>query len=324
MMGYDVVALGELLVDFAPAGFTGQGNPCFEANPGGAPCNVLAMLAGLGCKTAFIGKVGTDMHGRRLAQVVQQAGIDTAGLVLDKEVDTTLAFVQLNEEGDRDFSFFRRPGADTMLTPQEVETRLINEAEIFHFGSLSLTRQPARSATVEAVQQAQKAGCVISFDPNLRPPLWQDMQEAKRQIVWGIAQCSVLKLAREELEFVSGITDVQQAARWVQGQFGNIKLLFVTDGKNGAQAFAGGNAANYPTYTNVKTIDTTGAGDTFMGCCLYGVLQKGVAGWAAKDLQELLRFANAAASLITTKKGAICSMPSLAEVEALMKEYPQL
>lgn len=312
-MAYDVVALGELLVDFTPAGQSQQGNPCFEANPGGAPCNVLAMLNKLGHSTAFIGKVGTDMHGRRLASVVAQAGIDITGLLQDPNFDTTLAFVALNEEGDRDFSFFRKHGADAMLTKQEVNASLIQQAKIFHFGSLSLTNEPVREATQYAVEVAQQAGCLISFDPNLRIPLWENLQLAKQQILWGCAQCQILKLAKEEMEFITGQQTMQQGANYLFAAYPALQLLFITDGKNGAAAFSREAAHSCPAYMQVATIDTTGAGDTFMGCSLHYILRHSLQNLQSlqpQQLCDLLRFANAAAALVTTKKGAICSMPA--------------
>lgn len=317
-MHYDVVALGELLIDFAPIGTSELGNPCFEANPGGAPCNVLAMLAKLGHKTAFIGKVGADIHGKRLKYVIQDSGINTSGLVVDPNADTTLAFVQLDDKGERDFSFFRRPGADTMLTINELDVWSIQNTRIFHFGSLSLTNQPARGATQKAVKLAKEVGAIISFDPNLRPPLWPSMEDAKEQIMWGCALCDVLKLAKEELEFLTS-RDIANGVDILLRQFPNLKMVFVTDGKNGATAFSGEFKQTCPTYLEVKTVDTTGAGDTFMGCCLHCILENGLEDWTEEKLNKLLRFANAAASLVTTKKGAICAMPQMRDIKMLLE-----
>lgn len=300
-MHYDVVALGELLIDFVPAGTSELGNPCFEANPGGAPCNVLAMLATLGHKTAFIGKVGADIHGKRLKRVIRDVGIHTSGLVIDPDTDTTLAFVQLDENGDRDFSFFRRPGADTMLAEDELDIELIQNTRIFHFGSLSLTNQPVRRATQRAIELAKETGAIVSFDPNLRPPLWPTMEDAREQILWGCAQCDVLKLAKEELEFLAG-QNINDGVDLLCRQFPNLKMVFVTDGKNGATAFAGEHNQTHPTYLEVKTVDTTGAGDTFMGCCLHFILENGLENWTEEKLDNLLCFADAAATLVTAKK----------------------
>ena len=201
---YDVAALGELLIDFTQNGLSEQGNPLFEANPGGAPCNVLAMLRKLGKHCAFLGKVGQDGFGRQLAQVVREAGIDLRGLRYDEEVHTTLAIVQTLPGGDRDFSFYRRPGADANLAPADLDEALLRDCRIFHFGSLSLTGEPCRAATQKAVALAKEGGAIISFDPNLRPPLWDSLDEAKAQIAWGLGQADVVKIADNEMLFMTG------------------------------------------------------------------------------------------------------------------------
>lgn len=322
MMKYDVVALGELLVDFTPAGDSAQGNPLYEANPGGAPCNVLSMLAKLGKKTAFIGKVGDDLHGRFLAQSIRNAGIDDHGLVMATDKDTTLAFVALMPDGDRDFSFIRKAGADIALKASEITTDLISDCRIFHFGSLSLTHEPARSATAAAVNIALENNCLISFDPNLRELLWDSMEMAKEQMLWGCDHCSVIKLAIEELFFLTGINELDEAVTSLRSQFSMIRLVLVTDGKNGAHAFCSGIKASCPTFLEVKTIDTTGAGDTFMGYCLSYLLDRGLDKvfdeLGVAELNEMLRGANAAASLVTTRKGALCAMPSDIEISQLI------
>ena len=315
---YDVVALGELLIDFTENGVSAQGNPIFEANPGGAPCNVLAMLQKLGRKTAFIGKVGDDAFGRTLRQTGLDAGIDMTGLAADERVHTTLAFVQTAPDGDRDFSFYRDPGADMMLAPAEVLDGLIEDAKIFHFGTLSLTDEPVRSATVKAVALARKAGAVISFDPNLRPPLWRDMFVAKAMIAWGLAQAEVVKIADNELEFMTGLTDFDAGAAMLLAEHPNIRLLNVTAGADGSYAYAGGHKAFVPAYRLGGTIETTGAGDTFCACVLNYVLDHGLKGLGVDELTEMLRFANAAAYLVTTKKGAIRAMPDREQVLAVM------
>ena len=315
---YDVVALGELLIDFTENGVSAQGNPIFEANPGGAPCNVLAMLQKLGRRTAFIGKVGDDAFGRTLRQTGLDAGIDMTGLAADERVHTTLAFVQTAPDGDRDFSFYRDPGADMMLAPAEVPDGLIEDAKIFHFGTLSLTDEPVRSATVKAVALARKAGAVISFDPNLRPPLWRDMYVAKAMISWGLAQAEVVKIADNELEFMTGLTDFDAGAAMLLAEHPNIRLLNVTAGADGSYAYAGGHRAFVPAYRLGGTIETTGAGDTFCACVLNYVLEHGLDGLTPDDLGQMLRFANAAAYLVTTKKGAIRSMPEREQIMALL------
>ena len=317
-MTYDVVALGELLIDFTGSGSSAQGNPLFEANPGGAPCNVLAMLSKLDKHTAFVGKVGDDLFGRLLKDTIAGAGIDPAGLVMDARANTTLAFVKNAPDGDREFSFFRNPGADTQLAPSELNEDILKNVRIFHFGSLSLTHQPARSATQKALELAKSDGASISFDPNLRPFLWDSPDEARAQILWGLAQCDIVKVAEEELGFIAGGTSIHERAQWLQQQFPQVKLLLVTKGKAGAEAFCNGLHASQPTFLQIKAIDTTGAGDSFCGCCLAYVLEHGVSGLSQPILEDMLTFANAAASLVSSKKGAIRSMPSMDDIQKLM------
>lgn len=204
---YDVTALGELLIDFTENGTSAQGNPIMEANPGGAPCNVLAMLERLGKKTAFIGKVGKDMFGNQLKAAVEEVGIDTRALIMDEEVHTTLAFVHTYPDGDRDFSFYRNPGADMMLTMDEVPDDLIRDSRIFHFGTLSSTHEGVREATRHAIEVAKEAGCIITFDPNLRPPLWKSLEDARVEIEYGLTKCDVLKISDNEVEFLFDTTD---------------------------------------------------------------------------------------------------------------------
>lgn len=316
-MTYDVIALGELLIDFTASGESSQGNPLFEANPGGAPCNVLAMLAKLGDKTAFVGKVGEDLFGRMLRDTIQEAGIGGAGLILDPAAHTTLAFVRNAPDGDREFSFYRDPGADELLTPGELPD-ILEDTAIFHFGSLSLTREPARSATRAAVERAKKAGAVISFDPNLRPSLWLGPDAAREQMLWGCSVCQVMKVAEEELSFLTGETELEAGQKKLRGMFPNIVLLLVTQGKDGSRAFWKDLSASRPACP-VKAVDTTGAGDTFCGCCLHCLRRWGLEGFDQNRLEEMLSWANAAAGLVTTRKGAIRSMPSPDEVEELLK-----
>ncbi len=317
-MKYDVVALGELLMDFAQYGSSAQGNTIFEACPGGAPCNVLAMLTKLGHKTAFIGKVGKDMFGNELKNVIKNIGIDCNGLVLDKSAHTTLAFVHTMPDGDRDFSFYRDPGADELIRAEEINEEIISDTSIFHFGSLSLTREPARSTTRFAIKKAKTSGAVISFDPNLREPLWKTLDEAKHQMLWGIENCDILKIAEEELEFVTEREEVTDGINCLNERYPNLRIIFVTKGKNGSEVFYKGMHASAPTF-DVKTVDTTGAGDTFCGCCLHYLLEHNLDALTQNNLNEILIFANAAASLITTRKGAIRSMPEQDEIHAIME-----
>lgn len=315
---FDVVALGELLIDFTQNGVSEQGNPLLEANPGGAPCNVLAMLQKLGKSTAFVGKVGEDMFGRQLRKVVEQAGIDLTNLVMDPAAHTTLAFVQTFANGDRDFSFYRDPGADLLLTADEVPEDVIANSRIFHFGTLSMTHPGVREATKRAVACAKDAGALVSFDPNLRPPLWASLEDARAQIAWGLGQCDVLKIADNELEFMTGQTDFDKGAAALQKQHPNIRILNVTAGGAGSYSYYGGRRVFVPAVKLGGTIETTGAGDTFCACALNFVLEHGTENLTESDLTDMLRFANAAAYLVTTRKGAIRSMPEQTEVEALV------
>lgn len=306
---YDVVALGELLIDFTSSGLSAQGNPVFEANPGGAPCNVLAMMAKLDNTGAFIGKLGDDMFGQMLKTSIADAGIDISGLVFDSAANTTMAFVNNKPDGDREFSFFRNPGADTRLSAEDLNIKLLQNCSIFHFGSLSLTHEPARAATQKAASLARESGAIISFDPNLRPPLWADMAEARRQMAWGCGQCDSLKIAEEELVFLSGQEGMAEGAAWLSETLPNIKIVFVTRGAKGAEAFWGGIHVAVPAFRMADTVDTTGAGDTFYGCCLSHMLSLDIGAPDKAELENMVRFANAAAALVTTQKGAQRAMP---------------
>lgn len=321
MKHYDVVALGEMLIDFTANGVSEQGNPIFEANPGGAPCNVLAMLRKLGKGCAFIGKVGDDMFGHQLKAVAEEVGIDMSALRMDADVRTTLAFVKTYADGDRDFSFYRNPGADMMLREDELPMEMIRDARIFHFGTLSMTHEGVRQATKAAVLAAKEAGAIISFDPNLRPPLWSDMTEAKAQIYWGLSQCDVLKIADNEIEFLTGTNNFDKGVDVLRKQCPDIKLINVTAGPNGSYAYYQGKKVFVPSFLLGGTIETTGAGDTFCASVLNFILEHGLEDLSKDDLKEMLRFANAAAYLVTTRKGAIRSMPERAQVEAILNEH---
>lgn len=306
---YDVTALGELLIDFTENGTSSQGNPLLEANPGGAPCNVLAMLERLGKKTAFIGKVGKDMFGTQLKEAVEEVGIDTRNLIMDEEVHTTLAFVHTYPDGDRDFSFYRNPGADMMLNKSEVQEDLIKDSRIFHFGTLSSTHEGVREATRHAIEVAKEAGCIITFDPNLRPPLWKSLDDAKAEIEYGMTKCDVLKISDNEVEFLFGTTDYDKGAALIREKY-NIPLVLITMGKEGSRAYYKDLRVEAAPFLQENTIETTGAGDTFCASALNYVLEHGLDDLTEENLMELLTFANAAASLITTRKGALRVMPS--------------
>lgn len=310
---FDVTALGELLIDFTENGESSQGNPMMEANPGGAPCNVLAMLEKLGKKTAFIGKVGSDMFGNQLKKAVEEVGIDTRNLIMDKNHHTTLAFVHTYPDGDRDFSFYRDPGADMMLTKEEVQKELIQSSRIFHFGTLSSTHEGVREATRHAIELAKEAGCIITFDPNLRPPLWNSLEDARKEIEYGMTKCDVLKISDNEVEFLFDTTDYDKGAALIREKY-NIPLVLITMGKDGSRAYYKDMRVEVAPFLQENTIETTGAGDTFCASSLNYVLEHGLEDLTEENLKELLTFANAAASLITTRKGALRVMPSKEEV----------
>lgn len=316
---FDVTALGELLIDFTENGTSSQGNPLLEANPGGAVCNVLAMLGRLGKKTAFIGKVGQDMFGTQLKNAVEEVGIDTRALFMDEEVHTTLAFVHTYPDGDRDFSFYRNPGADMMLRKDEVPADLIQNSRLFHFGTLSSTHEGVREATRHALEIAKDAGCIITFDPNLRPPLWKSLEDAKREMEYGMTKCDVLKISDNEVEFLFGTTDYDKGAALIREKY-NIPLVLITMGKKGSRAYYKDMRVEAASFLQENTIETTGAGDTFCASILNYVLEHGLDDLTEENLLEMLTFANAAASLITTRKGALRVMPSRQEVIDFISE----
>jgi len=313
MKKIDVIALGELLIDFTENGISENGNPLLEANPGGAPCNVLAMLQNLGKKTAFIGKVGKDAFGKYLAETVQEIGIDITGLMQDEEIPTTLAFVHTAADGDRSFSFYRNPGADMMLTKDEVDYNKIDEAKIFHFGTLSMTHDAVREATKQAVARAKEKGLLISFDPNYRPLLWKDAETAKEMMRYGFSVCDILKISDDEITFVTGKDTIEEAITAFCALY-QPKLMSVTCGKNGSIVIYNGQKVPCGAHIRPDTIETTGAGDTFMACMLNFVLEHGVEDLSESDLLEMQKFAGTAASLITTRRGALKVMPTKEEV----------
>ncbi len=320
---YDVVALGELLIDFTDSGVSEQNNSVFEANPGGAPCNVLAMLKKLGKECAFIGKIGNDIFGRILTDVVKEVGISTEGLVVDSYYNTTLAIVKTYENGERDFSFYRHPGADMMLKADEVNLELIRSAKIFHFGTLSMTDPEVREATKKAIACAKEEGLIVSFDPNYRAPLWNSEEDAKEQIAYGLSVCDVVKISDNEIEMMTGIADFDQSAAQLLQQYPNITLLNLTAGRDGSYAFYKDKKVYRGITHNDGVIEKTGAGDTFCGSMLNFVLEHGLADMTEKDLGDMLTFANTAAYLVTTKKGAIRSMPERNKIEELIREIKE-
>lgn len=315
-MKYDVTALGELLIDLTQNGMSEQGNPILEANPGGAPCNVLSCLSKFGHNTAFIGKVGKDGFGEQLTRGLVETGIDTTGLMYDESVHTTLAVVHTYADGDRDFSFYRNPGADMMLRAEEVDDEIIKNSKVFHFGSLSMTDQPVRSAHLHALKVAEEAGILRSYDPNLRPPLWPDLDTAKENILALMPHCDILKISDNEIQWLSGKEDYDEGIAWLRAQF-DIPLIFLTLGKDGSRAYCGDVRTEQAGF-KMNTIETTGAGDTFFGSVLHHVLTKGFRPYTKEELDEMLRFANAAAALVTTRRGALRVMPSVEEIEAVL------
>ncbi len=310
----DVTAMGELLIDFACREVDAAGYPTMKANPGGAPGNLLAALNCYGCKTAFLGKVGSDAFGHMLIKTMETAGIETKGIVMDDSVFTTLAFVTFDETGNRSFSFARKPGADTQLRFEELDLSMIDDCRDFHFGTLSLTGEPARSATQQAVAYAKEKGKIISFDPNLRKPLWDDLDEAKRQILWGLEQADIVKISDEEVEFLWGVSP-EEGARKLHEEFG-VTLAFVTLGPKGCYYSNGRETGEVETPKGLNVIDTTGAGDIFGGSVLSRILLSGkeITEITGGDLERMTRFACCAASLSTQRSGGISSVVPIEDV----------
>ena len=322
MKRYDVIALGESLIDFVCA--QENGSLKMTGNPGGAPANVLAMLARLGHKTALVSKVGRDAFGGFLRAEFAKAGIDTGYLLSDPQHPTTLAIVQLDAAGNRSFSFYRDRTADVMLSEQELPFAALADTEILHFGSLSLTAEPARSATFAAVRAARAAGALISYDPNLRPPLWRDLDEARALLRRGLEEADLVKISEEEVEFLTGAKEVHQGARLLCGE-SRATLLAVTRGAGGTLFCSGGLQAEANTF-DTACVDTTGAGDASWGAALAWLLEHGAARRAlsAAELAEIMDFANGAGSLATTRYGAIPAMPERAEILECIAKTPRL
>ena len=313
MKTYDAIALGELLIDFTQNGLSEQGNGLFEANPGGAPCNVLSMLNNLGKKTSFIGKVGKDQFGLTLKKALDELGIGTENLMMDSEIHTTLALVHTFADGDRDFSFYRNPGADMMLREDELDEELLKNTRLFHFGTLSMTHEGVRKATKKALAAAKGAGALVSFDPNLREPLWDSLEHAKEQVRWGLGQCDILKISDNEIQWLTGETDFTEGVKKIREEF-PIPLILVSMGKEGSRAYYKDGYVEAAPFLQQNTVETTGAGDTFCACIINYALDHGLTDLTEAQLKEMLTFANAAASIITTRKGALRVMPSRQEV----------
>ena len=312
----DVVALGELLIDFTCVSTDADGYPTMAAHPGGAPANFLAALAKFGAKTALLGKVGADAFGKLLTATLQNARIDTSGLVETEDVFTTLAFVTLDETGNREFSFARKPGADTCLTYEEIDLSLIDEAKVFHFGTLSLTDEPSRTATYKAVAYAKNKGKLITYDPNLRKPLWKDPEEARAQLLWGLGHADVVKISDEEVEFLFGL-GAEEGAAHILDNYG-VKLVFVTCGAEGCFFKNAKAQGHIPSLGGIKVVDTTGAGDIFGGSAVWKLLGYGKSpeDLTEGELSDIVTFACTAAGLSTTRSGGISSVPDYETVLA--------
>ena len=318
----DVVALGELLIDFTCVSTDAEGYPTMAAHPGGAPANFLAALSKFGAKTALLGKVGTDAFGKMLKNTLDQADISTKGLISADDFFTTLAFVTLDETGNREFSFSRKPGADTQIRFEDLDLSLIDEAKVFHFGTLSLTDEPARTATQKAVAYAKSQGKLITYDPNLRKPLWKDLDTAREQLIWGLQQADVVKISDEEVEFLFSL-GVQEGAGYILEHFG-VKLVFVTCGPDGCYFKNAAASGHVPGLSGIQVKDTTGAGDIFGGSVLWKLLQleKAPETLNAQELTDAVRFACSSAGLSTTRSGGISSVPEYSQVmDTLQKTY---
>ena len=318
----DVVALGELLIDFTCVSTDPEGYPTMAAHPGGAPANFLAALSQFGASTALLGKVGTDAFGKMLKTTLDGAGISTKGLLADDDFFTTLAFVTLDETGNREFSFSRKPGADTQLRFENLDLSMIDDCRIFHFGTLSLTDEPARTATQKAVAYAKKAGKLITYDPNLRKPLWKSLDTAREQLIWGLQQADVVKISDEEVDFLFGL-GVTEGADYILKNFG-VKLVFVTCGPDGCYFINALACGHVPGLTGISVVDTTGAGDIFGGSVIWKLLKLNKAPETLNGLEltDAVRFACASAGLSTTRPGGISSVHDYSEVmEMLQKTY---
>lgn len=315
---YDVIALGELLIDFAPQSTNEAGYPVLAANPGGAPGNFLAALSKYGCKTAMIGKVGEDSFGRLLIKTLNHAGIDTTGVITDPSVFTTLAFVSLDASGNRDFSFARKPGADTCLKPEEVNESLFSDAKVFHFGTLSLTDEPSASATRQAVELAKKHSLLISVDPNLRKPLWKREEDAKAAIEWSLHQADIVKISDEEIDWLWGISPENGA--WKLLTEYDVSLVYATLGPKGCYAATRRQAVNVQSPSGINVVDTTGAGDIFGGSAMSQFIRCGKTPSELSEevLRKIVQFACTAASLSTQKHGGITSVPDITQINTLL------
>lgn len=325
---FHITAIGELLIDFTPISKSEKGYPVFEQNPGGAPANLLVSASKLGLKTAFIGKVGEDNFGYFLKNVLDDFNVDTSGLVIDERFETTLAFVHLDEENNRSFTFYRSKGADKFLEDKEVNKKLIDESKVFHFGTVSLTEEPCRSTVLNMVNYAIDNDKIISLDVNWRKFLWKDFDDAINIIKKSVSLAHIVKLSEEELQLITGVENIEEAIQKLLSEYSNIDILAVTLGENGC--FVSNNVETKYIPGNLKingkplkVVDTTGAGDCFMGAFIsylineYDLSKKELSEISIETLEKASKFANKAASICVTKKGGIPSMPSLSEIESI-------
>ncbi len=315
----EAVCLGELLVDFVPT-VTGKdliSTPAFQKAAGGAPGNVAVGLQLLGIETAFIGKVGNDPFGYFLTQTLADKGVDVSSIVYSDEARTGLAFVSLRADGDREFMFYRHPSADMTLRSDEVDVEAIKSAKILHHGSISLIDEPTRSATLYAISVAQEAGCLISYDPNLRLPLWPDAATAKIGLELGLKQANIVKISEDEVEFLTGLSDLEQARDLLwQDQ---MQLMVVTCGSQGCRYFTPKLSGTAKAF-KIEAVDATGAGDGFVAGLLQGILKNPQVINDPIQLNQLCRFANAVGAITATGRGAIPSLPNLEQVQQMLNE----
>lgn len=319
MRKFDIVSIGELLIDMTPASMAQNNSMVFEVNPGGAPCNVLAMAVKLGGHCAFIGKVGADAFGNMLISTLERLSIETAGIVRDGSVPTTLAIIAFDENNDRSFSFYRNPGADQMLRSDEVDTDIVKNCRILHFGTMSLTEGNSRSATMLAVETAKANGSIISFDPNIRMFLWQDEDMLRKMLNYGLSNCTVLKMSKDEAIYQSGICDPEAAMESILKNYPNISVAFLTLGEKGSMVFSGESKAYVDAMSQKNVVDTTGAGDAFYGVCLYYIAKCSISDLTMDKLAFIAERANAAGSIVTGRYGSMRVMPENIEIEETVR-----
>ncbi len=312
-----ITSIGELIVDFTPAGKSNGDNPLYEMNCGGACANVAAAAAKLGAEAVFAGKVGKDVFGEFLVQRLTESGVNTEYMIADDRYDTTLAFVHLNDMGDRSFHFVRNPGAETRLVFNDIPKAMLEDTDILHFGSIPLTHEPSRSTIMQIAKKAYDAGKIVSFDPNLRRPLWNDLYEAREVLLSCLRFSHILKVSEKELEFLTGISTLKKATEYLSDKYG-LQMILVTLGKDGVYCKHGEETYSLPAFEKIQPIDTTGAGDCFIGAFLRCVSEYGMGAMYGETLKNVLRFANIAAGLSTAGKGTIASFPDETTVKGFL------